>query len=482
MRKEFLLNIVLLIAINVIIKPLYIFGVEAQVQNQLGFEQFGLYFDYFNFVLLFQFINDPGLQNWNSQHLASHRDQAEGHLPLLLSTKLFLGFVFGITILFIGYLMGYGETWLLVFAGLNLFLGTVFLLLRTSLSSLGYYRIDSWLSALDKILMLIIIGIMVWSSSLGTITLYKFVVGQTMALLIASIVVLITLTGKLKRFKWQFSLQQSTMIIKDCFPYIWILIFMTLYSRLDAVLLSTLVDDNHYQTGVYAACYRFYDAANMTGYLFAALLLPMFAANKNNKSVLKELVSIGFNMASVVAISIFLVVLFYGGRFMGMLFDSYHYIFLPALFNLMGAYVCVALSYIFGTVLLATGEIKILNYIYGFALVINVITNLIVIPQNGAIGAALAALFTQIIVLALQVYFTYSRLDITIPKLDVVRVILFATLGVGVFYVVKNYTTEDPIWASILSCLICGVISLGIGLINVKTLLSLLSKKVTSVE
>lgn len=62
-------------------------------------------------------------------------------------------------------------------------------------------------------------------------------------------------------------------------PYVLIMIFMTAYNKLDGVMLGWLLDDNKYQAGIYAAAYRFYEAANMSGYLFASLLLPMYASN-----------------------------------------------------------------------------------------------------------------------------------------------------------------------------------------------------------
>ncbi|MDV7402501.1 hypothetical protein RZS08_64360, partial [Arthrospira platensis SPKY1] len=61
---------------------------------------------------------------------------------------------------------------------------------------------------------------------------------------------------------------------------------MTAYNKIDGVFLGILMDDNGYQAGVYASAYRFYDAANMIGYLFAALLLPMFAAHMFDRGIL----------------------------------------------------------------------------------------------------------------------------------------------------------------------------------------------------
>jgi O-antigen/teichoic acid export membrane protein len=85
---------------------------------------------------------------------------------------------------------------------------------------------------------------------------------------------------------------------------------MTSYNKLDGVMLGSMLDDNYYQAGVYASAYRFYDAANMVGYLFAALLLPMFAANISEMRVLKDLKNIGVRYTSVSALILVMSIFF----------------------------------------------------------------------------------------------------------------------------------------------------------------------------
>ena len=53
MKREFASNIALLILINLLIKPAYIFGVDRSVQNLVGAEDFGIYFGLYNFAFLF---------------------------------------------------------------------------------------------------------------------------------------------------------------------------------------------------------------------------------------------------------------------------------------------------------------------------------------------------------------------------------------------------------------------------------------------
>ena len=94
MKREFIINVILLLFINFLIKPVYIFGIDARVQNLVGTEAYGTYFAYLNFVFLFQFINDPGIQNWNAQFVPKNRDKIDFHFSNLISAKLVIGVLF----------------------------------------------------------------------------------------------------------------------------------------------------------------------------------------------------------------------------------------------------------------------------------------------------------------------------------------------------------------------------------------------------
>jgi len=94
LRNQFTSRIVLLLVLNVLIKPLYIIGIDAQVQNEVGHEAYGLYFALFNFCFLFQVILDMGILNYNSKEVAQDRTAVESHFSQAFSTKLILILLF----------------------------------------------------------------------------------------------------------------------------------------------------------------------------------------------------------------------------------------------------------------------------------------------------------------------------------------------------------------------------------------------------
>src|SRR5690606_15143456 len=103
--------------------------------------------------------------------------------------KLAFAGVYFLLLICLGYLLGYeGHLLVFVLIGLNLVMTSFILFLRSGISGLGLYRIDSALSVLDKFLMILIIGGMLIVLPKERFTLYHFILGQTLALGITLII------------------------------------------------------------------------------------------------------------------------------------------------------------------------------------------------------------------------------------------------------------------------------------------------------
>ena len=72
MAKKLFRNLFLLVFVNLLVKPLWIFGIDLQVQNTVGAENYGFYFVVFNFSFLFHIILDFGLHQFNNKEVAKN--------------------------------------------------------------------------------------------------------------------------------------------------------------------------------------------------------------------------------------------------------------------------------------------------------------------------------------------------------------------------------------------------------------------------
>ena len=108
MKREFLLNILFLVFINLLIKPFFIFGIDLTVQNRAPEGDYGLYFTLLNFTYIFQIVNDFGIQNFNNRTLSQHPQLLPKYFPNLLFLKFWLSLGYFVLTLLAAASAGYG--------------------------------------------------------------------------------------------------------------------------------------------------------------------------------------------------------------------------------------------------------------------------------------------------------------------------------------------------------------------------------------
>lgn len=431
MQKIFLKNIFLLILINILIKPFYLFGIDAQVQNTIGAESYGLYFALFNFIFLFQIILDPGIQNYNLKNLSQNRENINSVFPSIFGFKLILSCLFLSIVSIVGFII-YPNSYfpiliLLVFTQIS---SSLYLYLRSNFSALGMFKTDAILSGLDKLIMIFLIGYFLLNNQMSILL---FVQLQLIAYLICIIIVSLLLKNK-TILKPKFSLASSKELLKKTAPYGLVFLLMTLYTRMDGVMLERLLDDNAYQAGIYAASYRLLDAVNMFGFLFASLLLPMFARMIKLKQNLQALIDIALPLILMLAISVILSSLFYGEQIIELIYKNTNEQYYTSLKILLCSFLAIGISYIYGTLITASGELKTFNFIFIIGIAINWILNIILIPKHGAIGAAFATCGTQFFVMIAQLILAFYKFQLKINWYSLSKFIFLCFIGYLLFF------------------------------------------------
>jgi O-antigen/teichoic acid export membrane protein len=432
MKKEFLFNIILLVLINLLIKPLFIFGIDLGVQNRLG-EGYGLYFALLNLAYLTQIVNDFGIQSFNNRHISQHPYLLPKYFPNLLALKLLLGAAYILITLLIAWLaLGYKLQVLPLLAVLlfNQVVVQMILFLRSSISGLGRYRLDSLLSALDKLLMLVTCGAVLWGN-VTSLTLMSFALAQTLALLLTLLIVWILLRSLSPvpvrpswASNWRAGRPAVLMLFRQSVPYALVVLLMFAYTRMDAVLLERMAGEAHAE--VYAGAFRLLEACNMFGYLFASLLLPMFARMIQQKEPVRPLVSLGFRLIWVGSVALSTAIFFFRSELLTLMMPGR---VTPERSDVLGvliwAFVPVSITYIFSTLLTARERMMEMNRFFLIGIVIDLGLNLLLIPGHYALGAAIAAIVTQIFIASSMVWLSVKTFGFSGGKRTMARAFLF---------------------------------------------------------
>ena len=138
MQRKFVTSLIFLLALNFLIKPFWILGIDRSVQNIVGSENYGFYFAVFNFSLLFNIILDLGISNFNNRNIAQNKHLLHKHFSGIISLKLILIVAYGIILFLLGLIIGYDskQLYFLMWVGINQALLSFILYLRSNISGL----------------------------------------------------------------------------------------------------------------------------------------------------------------------------------------------------------------------------------------------------------------------------------------------------------------------------------------------------------
>ncbi len=398
MKKKFLSNLLLLVVLNLLIKPFWFFGIEVAVQNRVGEEMYGFYFSLFNFAFILNILLDLGITNFNNRAVSRDPSRLNAHLSGIVPLKFILSVFYAIIVFTTGAIIGYSEIQfrLLAVLVLNQFLSSFILYLRSNISGLQLFRTDSLLSVLDRSLMILINGILLWSSITNEpYQIEWFVYSQTVSYTITLAMVLGIVLFHSGKIRLTFNRAVYKKILRQSYPFAILILLMSFFNRVDSVMIERLLTDGKEQAGIYAQSFRVLDALSQFAVLFAGLLLPMFSKMLKTGEKTEDLVRISSSLLLGVAVAVAVAGFFFNEEIITLM---YHETALnsPAIFSiLMGGFVFISLSYIYGTLLTANHNLKQLNFLAGATVVLNITLNLLLIPAYKAYGAAIASIASQ---------------------------------------------------------------------------------------
>ena len=415
MKKKFVSNLILVLILNVIIKPFYIIGIDAEVlklteQNDPG--SYGSYFSLLSLSFIFNIILDMGVNTFNTRNIAQNSQLIQKHFSGIFTLKIFLSIIYILVIICFGVIFSYSTIelkWLLII-GLNQILIAFILFIRSNLSALLMFRQDSFLSVTDRLLLILFCGYFLWAKATNQIlSIEFFILSQTLAYLITAIIGFIMLYQKTRYFRLKWDLAFFFTIIKKSLPYALLIFLMSIYYYSDVVMIERM--KGNIEAATYARGYRFFMAFNMIGVLFAGLLLPIFSKLIKQYKDISSITWVAFKLIFLTSLIIAISIWFNKEEIIHWRYEISGISLLNSS-NTFGwliiSFIAVSFNYVFGTLLTAYGNLKPMNIIALSGVIINIGLNLFLIPQHGSNGAAFASMTTQFFTLFAQLYLCYK--------------------------------------------------------------------------
>lgn len=438
MQQKFLSNLIFIVVANLLVKPFWVLGIDRAVQNQVGSETYGSYFALFNLSLILNIFLDVGITNYNVRNISQHTHLLGKYFTRMVLLRLLLALGYGVLSLLVGLIFGYSSMQMAMLGLLcfNQFLASFILYLRSNIAGLQLFKLDSLISILDRTLLIVACSILLWGGFITTpFRIEWFVQLQTGAFIITALVALAVVLHNGGPFHTRWDARIFSIVLKQSFPFALLVLLMTIYGRIDSVLLERMLPDGALHAGIYAQAFRLLDAANMIGYLFAVLLLPMFSRMLKQKDDIRPLAILSTKLLVFPAFSLALVGHYHGIAIMDLLYDQHVVASGQVLSLLLFSFIPMAGTYVFGTLLTANGSLKLLNYIALIGVITSIAINIVVIPIYGPYGAAAACLITQVLTFLFQLVLAIRtfKIRISIKQFSAGLAVISMLIAVGQF-------------------------------------------------
>lgn len=472
-QKDFVFNLCFLLFLNLLIKPFWILGIDVGVQNHVGASAYGTYFAIFNFTFMFNILLDMGTTNFNNRNIAQNRQLLDKHLSGIIVLRFLLGIVYLFIVFLVAHIIGYRGFMLtlLFWTAINQFLNTFLLYLRSNVSALMLFKTDSILSVLDRVLMILFCGILLWNPhTQQQFCIEWFVWCQTAAYLCAILVSLTIVLRKAHLQKLHWNPIFYVAILKKSLPFATLTLLMACYNRIDSVMIERILPASisSTQAGIYASAFRLLDALVMIAYLFSVILLPLFSKMIKERENILPIVRTSFSLLYFFSISTVVILLYNKQPILSWLYHDHITESIVVFSWLIPCIIPIAFTYVFGTLLTANGSLKKLNITALIGIGINIIINVLLIPILHAKGAAIASLCTQSVVSLLQCIIALHAMHIPVRTLPWIATLIFTIILIPTIHLIVKFLPCSLLSSLIISSVIALLIGIASQLINIK--------------
>lgn len=429
------------------------------IARYLGSAQYGMLSFAVTLTALFALLVDFGLSLLTTREVARDRSQAGKYLNNILTLRIVLGAVY--ILLMVAIALISGREPIIVHLILLLAVSTVFNNLTQAFASIfrGFERMEY--EAIGRVLL---------SFTLAALGLY-FVITKGELLVFGWIYVISSFVAlafsawiarmKFTSYRLAVSRDFWKYLIKESWPFVLSMVFVSIYYYMDSVMLGFMKQDT--QVGWYNADYKIVLFLLLfVGIIFNSFYPLISRLYKEPLERLRDLLSDFSKLMITLAVPLGFGGLILARPIIRLIFGEEYLGGVLAFQILIWSAVIVYSTVAFGNSLLACDRQKVYVRGVGLGAAVNLVFNIILIPQFSLNGAATATVLAEMTVF-IYMYINLRRI-VTVPLFPFLPRILVATLAMSVALLVFKAL---PVLALIvIGALVYGVILIIVGGIN----------------
>jgi O-antigen/teichoic acid export membrane protein len=434
-----------------VLQKVLAFAYFTVLANSIGVEGTGKYFFALSFTTIFVVFIDLGFTNVFVREAAKSKETVQSYLSTLLVFKLGMSVLtyaaLGMTI----HLLGYpADTRLLVYvSGITMIFDTLHLSLYGALRALGDLRYEGIGMAVSQFGTLLLGSLFLWMELPLVYLILAFTIPSALNVLFAASILIIKFQVPIiLEFNKKLFRQLSIIAI----PFAVAAVLSRIYSYADTMILSRMLGDA--AVGIYSIPYKITFAFQFIPMALIAAVYPKFSElYVSDKQRLVYIFEHAMMYLLIIAVPITVGIFVLASDIITLLYaDAYLASIVPLQILILSLLVSF-ISFPIGALLNACDRQVAQTKIVALALIINITFNLLLIPNIGVSGAAIAAVVGNI-VLTFCGYYIASSI-ITMPHWNMIlklSKIILAGVCMGVAVVLVRSVVPLTISIGIGAC------------------------------
>ena len=415
------------------------------IARYLGVVQYGILSFVISFTILIGIGEDLGITTYSTRELSRDKNKTSKFLNNIIPIKIILSiFLLMITVL-MTILLGYDN--LIVKLTFIIFLETIFISLYNFLSSVFQSHENLKPSSIGLILCSLLLLSLTIIISIFDLGIISIALAYAFSYFVCLIYVLIKITNDFGKIRLEFDLKFWKNILLKSLPFGLTMIFYTIYFSIDVVMISWLSND--YSTGLYNAAYKIISVFTAFYVIYQFVIFPLMSKlYTEDTNLLKLSFEQSFKYSLLILLPIIIGIYFYSPYLITLIYNAEYAPASIPMQILIWTIIFLFINGVATSLLNSIGKEYDVTKIYIIAAFFNIAMNYMLIPKYTYIGASIATVLSEILILGLMMYSiskTDYKPDISLLKTILKLVICGIILAIVLYYANISLCLAIPI-------------------------------------
>ena len=424
------------------------------IARYLGVTDYGTLSFVISFTVLIGMGTDIGITTFTTRELAQNRSKTKKHINNLILFKIILSIILCIFTVLIVYLLGYND--LVVELTLIMFIEASFVTMFNFVNGIFQAHEDLKPSAIGVILYSLSLITLIFIVSFLDLGIVAVAISYSLAYLLGLSYVSCKLIKTFGYPKFEMDIPFCREVAIKSLPFGLTIFFYTIYFSIDVVMISWLAGD--YATGLYNSAYKIISVFTAFYVIYQYVIFPLMSKlYTEDTNMLKISFEQSFKYSLLILLPIIIGVYFYSPYIITLIYSSEFALASAPMQILIWTVVFLFINGVATSLLNSIGKEFDVTKIYIVAAIFNIGLNYFLIPSYTYIGASIATVLSEILILGLMMY-SISKTEYR-PDLSLFKTVLKLVVC-GAILTIILYLINVSLWLAIPIGLVVYVASL----------------------